>query len=54
MMKKAPTFGKANDTFLIGLCAFANKAVELRFVFKSDPAFTLKGITITNLMLAPE
>ncbi len=32
---------------------FANKAVELRFVFKSDPELTFKGITIKNLMVRP-
>lgn len=33
---------------------FANKPVEIRFSFKSDPAVTLKGISITHLMLTPQ
>lgn len=39
--------------YKVDLNQFAQKAVELRFVFKSDPELTYKGITITNLIVRP-
>jgi hypothetical protein len=42
------------DKYEVSLEKFANKNVEIRFVFNSDPEYTLKGITITDLKISQQ